>query len=1163
MIRWITFTVWLCWSGLPAYSQLIVPLDTVSASHSFQRAEQHKAAGSCVDALPHYLQAAEGYQQFALQFGEQTGQASVQQMVWERHFTAQAMAGWCMINGGSVDSAMKHLQAAITVYEQQLKTPGLALASLNSSLAVAYYRLGNSPQALVHFNRTLDLLQSRLGNNHPKVASTYNNLGNVLKSMGNFQKAIAYYEQGLHIQQQLLGPKHPQLAGSMNNIGTMLQEQGEYNKALTWLQQALAMRLSLYGELHQEVADSYYSIGTICEQLANYDSAFAYYERALRIEIQVLDGQQSTSLAATYSSIANIYRAKGFYTHAQEYYQKAIAIEVHVLGEQHPLVASSYVGLGTVYYLQGEYARAIHYHQQALDIYHQANQTNHANLAICYNNLGNDYFALKSYIKARENYEQALSIAQAHYAGTHPSIAAYMTSIGLTHRAIGHYALALSSYRQALAIQEQVLGAIHPDIASTLNNIGTVLDNQQDYRNAISYYQRALAIWKPLFGPKHPSVAMSYNNISMAYGSMGQLTQALVYVDSSLNAYCTDQVSVKADLAQLKRTITSPDILKHALLSKALLHQREPDGVGITQAQAAIGFADRLIDSLRKAYTYEGDKLQLSENANQIYGLAVELAYASSDIDQAFYYAEKNKAVILAQTLNEAQALKLGSIPDSLVQKERELKLSLAYLNKAIVDMQQKCPACDSLQLKQLKQARFNDQQAEAKLIRHLEQAYPDYYTLKYQYQTTTISALQQGLLMENPQTAVLNYFLTDSALFSFCITKDTAVFYRQSLDTTAFRSTNRLVLAIHKLNHALKDARLVFDPIDRLHDPASQLYQYLIMPFHSMLSGKDLLVIPDAALLTIPFEVLMPPGTSETKSNPVEASNSEPQSPKELLSVWKQLPYLVRSHSISYAYSATLLYQSWKMAQEKRGKVTSGSPHRGFIGFAPVFDEYDSFLAKVEAEKWAMSAKRFNVPPHLKAILSDHTYYPPLEGTEREIEAIQKLFTRYHLPAQSYLREQANELHFNTLDLAHYQYIHFATHGVVDEEIPSHSYIVLGAFPDSTSDNLLTSSEMYGLELDAELVVLSACQTGKGKLRAGEGIIGLTRGLLYAGARNLLVSQWNVNDASTAELMTKFYAKILAGQSNRQALREAKLELLSSKFACPYFWAAFVLVGR
>ena len=192
---------------------------------------------------------------------------------------------------------------------------------------------------------------------------------------------------------------------------------------------------------------------------------------------------------------------------------------------------------------------------------------------------------------------------------------------------------------------------------------------------------------------------------------------------------------------------------------------------------------------------------------------------------------------------------------------------------------------------------------------------------------------------------------------------------------------------------------------------------------------------------------------------------------------------------------------------------------------------------------------------------MNDGGEVAPLPGTEMEVKAIYNLFSQKSISAKYYLHTEADEAAVR--DLRGYKYVHFATHGLTDESHPDRSCLILAQTRNSPHDNLLTGSEMYGLRLDADLVVLSACQTGKGQLRQGEGVIGLTRGLLYAGARNLVVSQWNVNDASTADLMTRFYGKLLAGQTNREALRAAKLELLSGKYACPHYWAPFVLVGR
>lgn len=167
---------------------------------------------------------------------------------------------------------------------------------------------------------------------------------------------------------------------------------------------------------------------------------------------------------------------------------------------------------------------------------------------------------------------------------------------------------------------------------------------------------------------------------------------------------------------------------------------------------------------------------------------------------------------------------------------------------------------------------------------------------------------------------------------------------------------------------------------------------------------------------------------------------------------------------------------------------------------------------------------------------------------------------------AAVYLEEDAREASVKTDKLGEYRILHFATHGLVNEKNPQLSGLILSP-EDSTSkeDGILHLGEIYNLNLNADLVVLSACETGLGQVAKGEGIIGLTRGFLYAGASNVLVSLWQVSDVTTADLMVDFYDKMLGGMSKPEALRAAKLQMIRRhpEYAKPYYWAPFILVGR
>jgi CHAT domain-containing protein len=166
------------------------------------------------------------------------------------------------------------------------------------------------------------------------------------------------------------------------------------------------------------------------------------------------------------------------------------------------------------------------------------------------------------------------------------------------------------------------------------------------------------------------------------------------------------------------------------------------------------------------------------------------------------------------------------------------------------------------------------------------------------------------------------------------------------------------------------------------------------------------------------------------------------------------------------------------------------------------------------------------------------------------------------------YLEGEASEKRLKSENLSNYPYVHLATHGFANRAAPDLSGLAFAVDSGSAEDNVLYLREIYNLKLNADLVVLSACESGVGKLSRGEGLLGLSRGFIYAGAKNLLVSLWQVNDASTAKLMREFYAGMLAGQSKAEALRQAKLHLIQAeasnpKFAMPYYWAPFILIGQ
>jgi CHAT domain-containing protein len=278
----------------------------------------------------------------------------------------------------------------------------------------------------------------------------------------------------------------------------------------------------------------------------------------------------------------------------------------------------------------------------------------------------------------------------------------------------------------------------------------------------------------------------------------------------------------------------------------------------------------------------------------------------------------------------------------------------------------------------------------------------------------------------------------------------------------------------------------------------------------------------------------------------------------------FKNYPFLINRYNVSYSYSANLFYRTFPKDKQKKPELTNIND---WLALAPIFDdksEQGVMLATRELQRQLSNLKSDTMNVRGRMLSGD--YITPLPGTESETQAIIKQYENRNLKAQALLHQSANEQFIKSGGLEKYKVLHFATHGFVNSEKPELSGILLAQDSTGNQDGVLYSGEIYNLKLNADLVVLSACETGLGKINKGEGIIGLTRALLYAGSKNIIVSLWQVSDESTSDLMIDFYNNLLntKNKSYGDPLRKAKLKMISEgKFAHPFYWSPFILVGK
>jgi CHAT domain-containing protein/lipopolysaccharide biosynthesis regulator YciM len=1044
------------------------------------------------------------------------------------------------------DSAVAYFEQAGKIYEAAQDWQRYIRS--RNQMSEARLRQGEADVRPDELKQNLQLSVQHFGERTAEVATAYNNIGRLYYLTGALDSALAYCDKALSLQRAALGERHVEVARSYLLIGNIRSYNGEYDQAFAMLNKALSILPAASGEHALILADIYNAMAVTYDDLGDYDRAAAFYEKALTT-LTAEVGERHPRAADIDNNVGTLYEIKGDYERALAYYQNAVSIYLRAGRKQHANLAYFYDNVANVYRSKGDYDEAAAFYQKALDIFLSTVGDQHPEATAVYNNLALLYAEKKDYDRSIFFQEKCLEIEKHIRGEQHDAVASSYNNLGAVYGQKGDYDRAIALHQKALAIRLRALGAMHPDVANIYKNLGKAYQKKGEDRQALLYHHKALAILRAAVGERHPEVAAQYNNLAGIYEAEGERDRALEFYQQAIIANVPMFADHDPYANPRLESILSENHLLETLARKAaamadLYANQSHQLHDLEAAVSTYQLAGQLIDQMRSGYKAEGSKLFLAEKATDIYGHAIQSVlqiHAATRRDEhkgaAFLFAEKSKAGIMLDALSEAEAKQFAGIPDSLLQKERQLRIGLAFYDGKLTEEQLQSNAADSANLAHLQDKVFNLKQAYDALLQRFEKEYPDYYNLKYQVKTASVPEVQQFL---DDRTALVEYFTGDDSIFIFAITKNNFAIKASANDSPFARQIEQLRQGIIKQDFV------------QYTQAAYRLYQTLLAPLKAgdQLNDKNLIIVPDAALSAIPFEVLL----------------TEQVAAKGILQDYTQLPFLVNAHAVSYAYSATLLQQEL----QKKNRQTP----RDYLAFAPVFANglpAGTRGAEFFKENFAPAPTKTASATAAAAATRIRGYLP---STKKEVTAILDRFENsYNLfdrwfgnKAKAYWEGEANETKLKAGILGDYRILHFATHGLVNEKNPKLSGLLL-AQEDSTSkeDGILHLGEIYNLNLNADLVVLSACETGLGQVAKGEGIIGLTRGFLYAGAANLLVSLWQVSDATTADLMVDFYDKMLGGMSKPEALREAKLQMIRRhpEYAKPYYWAPFILVGK
>ena len=931
-------------------------------------------------------------------------------------------------------------------------------------------------------------------NKYHRIADSLFQIKKYDASIVNFKKAVEIYQLKNEWEQEVI---------CLNAIGDAKGKLGDYDQAIETLNNSLDLGLTHLYENNEYLAKTFHL------KCINYFKKGDYYKAAFSEEEAIkrwktVFGENNLQMAKGYNMLGLCNKNAGFYNKALDYYKKALHISEKVLDSLDWRIASINNNVSNVYKAKGDYDDALKYIKRAIRITLNRQPVDSSLLASKYNTIGLIYDEMNDTSEAYKYFKQALVIRLDILDENHPDLAASYINMGKLNKMKGEFNTALDYYFKGLKIYIKKNNGVHPDIAMCYFNICNIYKEKGEYDKALVFNSKALDIWTGFYRENHPNFAACYLTFSDIYKSMGNTEKAMEYLELALNAN-----NLKGQILSNKEQLLILSALTDIYIDR--YYGGSKDTIYLIKALAVFKDISALADNLRKSFQTKGSMLILSKSVSENYLEAVRISYLLFEItknaaykDEAFFFAEKNKANVLVEAILESRSQTYSGILDSLIKQENNLQLQLEK--------------CDDRRKEEIfnKGKRDNDKiialekeftllsNSYDSLIKVFEKNYQNYFLLKYSTSILSAKDVRQRL----PRgTAMIEYVTSDSILYIFSFTEKEFSVTKVKAD-----SIDSYVNRLRKSLSELGIKNLNKQSIDSYCYYANSLYTLLIKPIEDKLQATGLIIIPDGKLGYIPFETLLTEINTGLNIN------------------FRELPYLMNTYSISYGNSATIQFDL----------LTSLKCHakEDFLGIAP-FSVKDTRFQSI-----------YN---------NDTIRLTSLPSSKSEVESIQKMiggkiFEGPSASLQNFLKEAAK-----------HKILHIATHGVVDDKHPLESRLFFYQ-EDSESESELKIEDLFGLSFNSDLAVLSACNTGYGKMEKGEGIMSLARGFSYAGVPGIAMSLWNVSDKSTSGLMKGFYSYLKKGYARNEALRQAKLDYIEKSdpvFASPYYWGGFVYIGK
>lgn len=989
-------------------------------------------------------------------------------------------------------------------------------------------------------------------NSNQSFSFQQNSESDTLLAAEKLDTSIALFKKSKFKEALSIGQEALQIAGDFNgkikgdiyaNIGRCHLRIQNLDQAINSFEKAGHIYQQTKPIPHISIAYNFSNIGICYKSKENYQQALTYYQKAIDYSDQTI-GTPQEGIGNAYMNKGNIFRRLGQYENAIENFEKALSIYEEVLehphirfgivslnlgltyenikelekaerynqkalnsflatvGSKHYYTYTLYHNIGIIFKEKGDYIKALDYEHKALALGREMFENDPA-IGDIYNMMGSIYREMGAYEKGLEHYQKGLYFKLEHHPKNHLSMTSSYRGLGLTHGSMGQYDIAIGYFKKIIKIEKEQIGDNFADLDYSYSSMARFYQEKGSTQKALEYYQKGLEIATHHFGKKHPRAAFIFTFLGEFYLKQKQWEKALHYLDRAAAGFgISDVINEKW-----------PDVSSYSYATRICQ--------GNGTALEAMYAKDKNLTTLNKAIKNWENGIAFLEQFRWSLESTKAKNFLTTETYSIYEGAIRSNLLAFEQSNDEIYLARIFDAFEKsknfiLLQTLSDLKAKqFSGISQQELEKEKTLKTTISWLEEQRKEAGENKEEnanqidSLSELIFHKKEG---------------LSKLIASFEKNNPKYFDLKYGaqyttladfqkgLQDEHAFIEYFVGDLFIYIlvvsKKEKKVIAIPKDFPLEAWIKELNKSITNYPTAHERSEAEYLKSQQVYkEKAFQLYEKLISPIGILplkttIIPDDVLWNIPFEILI-------------KSKKQKQ--------FRTLPYLIIDHEITYNFSATI----WQEMKK------STYPNKKVLAFAPSFSE------------GLTSGNRSN---SFKALDFNKT---EAESITRTVGG--KLMANKDATLQAFL-DKSNK----------YALLHLATHVLLDKDNSENSYLAFT--PSDSAEWKLYIRDLYNQYLPSEMVVLSACESGAGELQKGEGLISLSRGFAYAGAKSMITSLWQVNDQATANIMADFYKYLKTGKSKDTALREAKLNYLKNQkedhLASPFYWGAFVAYG-